>query len=63
MESKNKITKKRGLAALLITGALVGMGVGTTHIVKKVKEHKAKNDEIKRLRELEDEVFDDLFEE
>lgn len=63
MEMKNKTTKKRGLAALLITGALVGVGVGTTHLVKKVATQKAKNDELKRLKELEDEIFDDLFEE
>ena len=62
MEMKKKTNKKRGLAALLITGALVGAGVGATHIVKKVAAQKAKNDEMKRLKELEDEVFDNLFE-
>ena len=35
MEMENKKTKKRGLAALLITGAVVGIGVGTTHVSKK----------------------------
>lgn len=59
---ENKKTKKRGLAALLITGAVVGIGVGTTHVIKKVAQQKAKADEMKRLKELEDEEFDDLFE-
>lgn len=62
MELENKKTKKRGLAALLITGAVVGIGVGTTHVIKKVAQQKAKADEMKRLKELEDEEFDDLFE-
>lgn len=62
METKTKMTKKRGFAALLITGAVVGIGVGATHIAKKVVDKKAKSDEMKRLKELEDEVFDDLFE-
>lgn len=62
MESKTKITKKRGLAALLITGAVVGIGVSATHVMKKVAAKKAQSDEMKRLKELEDEVFDDLFE-
>ena len=59
---ENKKTKKRGLAALLITGAVVGIGVSTTHVIKKVAQQKAKADEMKRLKELEDEEFDDLFE-
>lgn len=62
MEQKVKITKKRGFAALLITGAIVGIGVGYTRVVKKMAEKKAKSNEMKRLKELEDEVFDDLFE-
>ena len=62
MEMENKKTKKRGLAALLITGAVVGIGVGTTHVIKKVAQQKAKADEMKRLKELEDEEFEDLFE-
>ena len=62
MEMENKKTKKRGLAALLITGAVVGIGVSTTHVIKKVAQQKAKADEMKRLKELEDEEFDDLFE-
>lgn len=62
MEMENKKTKKRGLAALLITGAVVGIGVGTTHVIKKVAQQKAKADEMKHLKELEDEEFDDLFE-
>ena len=62
MEIENKKMKKRGLAALLITGAVVGIGVGTTHVIKKVAQQKAKADEMKRLKELEDEEFDDLFE-
>lgn len=62
MEKKQKVTKKRGLAALLITGAIVGIGVGATQVVKKVNDKKIKSDEMKRLKELEDEVFDDLFE-
>ena len=62
MEIQNKKIKKRGLAALLITGAVVGIGVGTTHVIKKVAQQKAKADEMKRLKELEDEEFDDLFE-
>lgn len=62
MEMKNNNIKKRGLAALLITGTAVGIGVGATQIIKKVTQQKAKSDEMKRLRELEDEEFDDLFE-
>lgn len=62
MELENKKTKKRSLAALLITGAVVGIGVGTTHVMKKVAQQKAKADEMKRLKDLEDEEFDDLFE-
>ena len=62
MEQKVKITKKRGFAALLITGAIVGIGVWSTRVVKKMAEKKAKSNEMKRLKELEDEVFDDLFE-
>ena len=62
MEQKVKITKKRGFAALLITGAIVGIGVGSTRVVKKMAVKKAKSNEMKRLKELEDEVFDDLFE-
>ena len=62
MEQKVKITKKRGFAALLITGAIVGIGVVSTRVVKKMAEKKAKSNEMKRLKELEDEVFDDLFE-
>ncbi len=62
MEMKNNNIKKRGLATLLITGTVVGIGVGATHIIKKVAQQKAKSDEMKRLRELEDEEFDNLFE-
>lgn len=62
MELENKKPKKRGLAALLITGAVVGIGVGTTHVIKKIAQQKAKADEMKRLKDLEDEEFDDLFE-
>ena len=62
MEQKEKKKKKRGFAALLITGAIVGIGVGSTRVVKKMAEKKAKSNEMKRLKELEDEVFDDLFE-
>ena len=62
MEIENKKMKKRGLAALLITGAVVGIGMGATHVIKKVAQQKSKSDEIKRLKDLEDEEFDDLFE-
>lgn len=62
MEMKNQKIKKRGLAALLITGTVVGIGMGATHIIKKVAQQKAKSDEIKRLNELEDEEFEDFFE-
>lgn len=62
MEMKNQKIKKRGLAALLITGTVVGIGMGATHIMKKVAQQKAKSDEIKRLSELEDEEFEDFFE-
>lgn len=62
MEIENKKMKKRGLAALLITGAVVGIGMGATHVIKKVEQQKAKSDEMKRLKDLEDEEFDDLFE-
>ena len=62
MEIQNKKIKKRGLTALLITGAVVGIGVSTTHVIKKVAQQKPKADEMKRLKELEDEEFDDLFE-
>ena len=51
MEQKVKITKKRGFAALLITGAIVGIGVGSTRVVKKMAEKKAKSNEMKRLKE------------
>ena len=36
--------------------------MGTNHVIKKVAQQKAKSDEIKRLKDLEDEEFDDLFE-
>ena len=62
MEIQNKKIKKRGLTALLITGAVGGIGVSTTHVIKKVAQQQAKADEMKRLKELEDEEFDDLFE-
>lgn len=62
MEMENQKQKKRGLTALLITGAIVGIGMGTTHIIKKVAQQKAKSDEMKRLNELEDEEFEDFFE-
>ena len=62
MELKNKVTKKRGLAALLITGAVVGVSLGATTIVKKINEQKSKSDELKRLKELEDEEFDNFLE-
>ncbi len=62
MEMENQKQKKRGLTALLITGAIVGIGMGTTHIIKKVAQQKAKSDEMKRLTELEDEEFEDFFE-
>lgn len=62
MEMKNQKIKKRGLATLLITGTVVGIGMGATHIMKKVAQQKAKSDEIKRLNELEDEEFEDFFE-
>ena len=62
MEIQNKKIKKRGLTALLITGAVVGIGMGATHVIKKVAQQKAKSDEMKRLKDLEDEEFDDLFE-
>lgn len=62
MEIQNKKIKKRGLTALLITGAIVGISMGTNHVIKKVAQQKAKSDEIKRLKDLEDEEFDDLFE-
>ena len=62
MEMEDQKPKKRGLTALLITGAIVGIGMGTTHIIKKVAQQKAKSDEMKRLNELEDEEFEDFFE-
>ena len=62
MDLKNKVTKKRGLAAPLITGAVVGVSFGTTRIVKKINEQKLKSDELKRLKELEDEEFDNFLE-
>ena len=62
MDLKNKVTKKRGLAALLITGAVVGVSLGTTRLVKKINEQKSKSDELKRLKELEDEEFDNFLE-
>ena len=62
MEMENQKQKKRGLTALLITGAIVGIGMGTTHIIKKVAQQKAKSDEMKHLTELEDEEFEDFFE-
>ena len=62
MNLKNKVTKKRGLAALLITGAVVGVSLGATTIVKKINEQKSKSDELKRLKELEDEEFDNFLE-
>ena len=62
MDLKNKVTKKRGLAALLITGAVVGVSLGATTIVKKINEQKLKSDELKRLKELEDEEFDNFLE-
>ena len=62
MDLKNKVTKKRGLAALLITGAVVGISLGATTIVKKINEQKSKSDELKRLKELEDEEFDNFLE-
>jgi len=62
MDLKNKVTKKHGLAALLITGAVVGVSLGTTRIVKKINEQKLKSDELKRLKELEDEEFDNFLE-
>lgn len=62
METKTKLTKKRGIAALVITGAIVGVGIGTTKVVKKIIDKKAESDEMKRLKDLEDETFDDLFE-
>lgn len=62
MDLKNKVTKKRGLAALLITGAVVGVSLGATTIVKKINEQKSKSDELKRLKELEDEEFDNFLE-
>ena len=36
--------------------------MSTNHVIKKVAQQKAKSDEIKRLKDLEDEEFDDLFE-
>ena len=36
--------------------------MGATHVVKRLAQQKAKSEEIKRLKELEDEEFDDLFE-
>ena len=62
MNLKNKVTKKRGLAALLITGAVVGVSLGATTLVKKINEQKSKSDELKRLKELEDEEFDNFLE-
>ena len=62
MDLKNKVTKKRGLAALLITGAVVGVSLGATTSVKKINEQKSKSDELKRLKELEDEEFDNFLE-
>ena len=62
MDLTNKVTKKRGLAALLITGAVVGVSLGATTIVKKINEQKSKSDELKRLKELEDEEFDNFLE-
>ena len=62
MDLKNKVTKKRGLAALLITGAVVGVSLGATTIVKMINEQKSKSDELKRLKELEDEEFDNFLE-
>lgn len=51
MEIQNKKIKKRGLTALLITGAIVGIGMSTNHVIKKVAQQKAKSDEIKRLKD------------
>ena len=36
MDLKNKVTKKRGLAALLITGAVVGVSLGATRLLKRL---------------------------
>ena len=62
MEIQNKKIKKRGLTALLIKGSIFLIGMCTNHVIKKVAQQKAKSDEIKRLKDLEDEEFDDLFE-
>lgn len=62
MELETKQKKKHSLTALLVTGAIVGISVGTTHVIKKIAQQKAKVDEAKRLKELEDEEFDNFFE-
>ena len=44
MEIQNKKIKKRGLTALLITGAIVGIFMGTNQVLKIVAQQKAKSD-------------------
>lgn len=58
MSEINKKRCKKGIFALLATGAVVGLGVGA----KVVKDKVAAKREAKRLEELENEQFEEDYE-
>lgn len=59
MDEKNKQRTKKGLLALAITGAVVGVGFGVKAATTKVKKSREKRYENERLKELENEQFED----
>lgn len=53
---------KKGILALLATGAVVGLGVGAKVVKDKVAAKREAQRETKRLEELENEQFEEDYE-
>ena len=49
---KTKKMKKHGLAALLITGTVVGIGMGATHVVKRLAQQRQNQKRLNVLKNL-----------
>ena len=59
MRKLNKKDAKKGVLALVATGVAVGIGVGVKMTATKIKNKRIKREEMERLKELENEQFED----
>lgn len=59
MRKLNKEDAKKGVLAIVATGVAVGMGVGVKMTATKIKNKRIKRAEMERLKELENEQFED----